>query len=1152
MPRFLLLTLLLLIALSVSAYAADRVTCMTTWDEFYLYAAVQVQDPVVESTNVKHMSNPWEDDDIEIFLETDARRATDRTPSTFQMAVSAGGGSSWLVGENGKATPKTIFTFKYAKKVDGTLNKQNDKDIGYTIELAIPWKEVGGPPEPGRIMGFNLICRMRGENTGFVSFSPDVKTEDDVQVPAKWSKIKFTISPTIIAIQDGAVVSRKVMSRAPVIDGVISPREWNTDLSFQLVRPPAIPLPPEKQKYTMERLSLTPYYYGYQADSRKEAEATGELISLLIDQPIRGAGPWFSYDQVQWHKDELADIRDANIDVVLPVYRRLNTDQEEPTTKGLDCMVQALKELKAEGKDYPLVGMFFDTMGVIAGYASQPDPLDEKPKQIFYGMIKDFFLHVPDEFRAGFELPPEKGGGTANIIVLDPASYYGNLDYCNKRFAEDFGSKLVWIGSSSRSPKAEVLDGYFERGAGLGLKYDDTGWIDIAGVGPGSDDSVRYAATNKPNIRSRMGGSTYRADWDALVPKSPNWLVVDSWNDLRNGSDIAASRQYGVRYISLTKINMLRFNGMHPYDAKFVKHNTPPIMHPGAIQQVELTIRNAGTKPWYPGDGVFLTSRWYKEGVLFADSGIRVPIQEVVPAGKSIEKMVGVMVVDQDRNPLAEGDYELRWELLRGRDQWFSSGGDAPLIVPVKVSAAGLPGFTLVSSTAPTLMKSGATYSVKLRVRNDGPTAWTAATGKIGYRWEKASVRLSSGSEDSAALLASNDAAASFAADVPPGRIVEVTVPVSVVGKDGAPLPVWTQKDLWSYLLKWDVFDGEKWLAGPSVGEAAEAVAVTSSDLGPKFVESDTPEEMNAGKKSTVLVTIRNTGTDTWDKASYALGYHWFYIDGTEAIWDGVQSALPNTVAPGEQAIVKAQVVAPPFDGQYYLMWDLVNGKTWASTTTDTRGGNTLVVPVNVVKGKLVAQDLTKALDADVISWETDPKNGDFDSGFTFPGEFMPPQVLTKSFPNALWPCRLGMGEDHAGLSSLRSISFKYPSKIDDAMNAVTCKGQTISVKSGRYATVHILAASAQDASADFGLAYGSKIVKVPVKLTAWDTVPKFGEHAAFVGLHRHSPDGDQPGQSCYLNHYTIPADPASDLTAISLPSNPAIKILAITLEKAD
>lgn len=1169
MPRFRLFILLLLIAfaevLSVSAYAADRVTCMTTWDAYYLYVVVEVQDPVVMSDNTKHMSNPWEDDDVEIFLETDCKRALDRSPATYQMAVSAGGGSSWVIGENGKPVPKPIFTFKFARKVQGTLNKQNDKDIGYTVELAIPWKEVGGAPEPGTIMGFNVINRMRGENTGFVSLSPDVKTDDDVHVPAKWSRIKFTNAPTIIAVQDGAIVSRKVVSRAPVIDGTISPREWNTDLSFQLVRPQAIPLPPEKQKYIMEKLSLTPYHYRYQANPHKEGFAGGVFhgcdgSTMLTDQPLKGTGPWFSYDQVQWHKDELSGVRDANIDVVLPVYFGSSSGRQSHAVKGLDCMVQALKELKAEGKDYPLVGMLFDTQAMLSAYGAKPDLRQEDVKQAFYGMIRDFYLHVPDEFRARFELPPEKGWGAAHIVVLDTASWLSDLDgsfveYCNKRFAGDFGSKLVWIGSSDFRAKADMMDGYCDPGAGMGLKFDDTGWIDVGGIGPGFDDSSRgLGCEPSPDaaIRSRENGSAYRADWDALVPKSPNWLIVDSWNDFAKGTEIAVSSQYGVRYVSLTKINMLRFNGMRPYDAKFVKHDTPTVMYPGAIHLVSLTIRNAGTKPWYPGDGVFLASRWYSDGRLFADSGIRVPIQELVPAGKSIDKAVGIMVVDQDRNPLEAGDYELRWELVRGRDGWFTNDGDAPLIVPVRVAAAGTPGFTLVSSTAPTLMKSGATYSVKLKIRNDGSAPWPAASAKIGYRWQKASSHLGPDTAESVEALGSNEAAAVFAADVLPGRVVEVTVPVSVIGKDGAPLPAWDRKALWSYLLQWDVFDGGKWIAGPEIGRFAEAVAVTPDDLGPRFISADTPEEMNAGRKYTVLVTLQNTGVETWDKASYAVGYHWYYLDGTEAVWDGAKSQLPTTVRPGEQAVVKAQVTAPPFDGQYYLMWDLANGQAWASTLANTRGANSLVMPVNVVKGKLVAHDLTKLLDTDVISWDSDRANGDLVGGLTFPAEMLPPQVLMKSVENGLWPCGLGRGEDHAGLSSLRAISFRYPSKMDDAKNAISCAGQTIAVKSGKYSAVHVLAASAEDASVDLGLSYGAKSAAAGVKLTAWDARPKHGEHSAFVALHRHSPEGDQPGKACHLNHYVIAADPAADLTSIRLPNNPAVKIMAVTLEKAE
>ena len=79
--------------------AADRVTCYTAWDDAFLYMAIEVQDRDITATNTTHMSNPWEDDAVEVFLETDNKRAPDRSPKTFQMSVSAGGGSSWVIGE---------------------------------------------------------------------------------------------------------------------------------------------------------------------------------------------------------------------------------------------------------------------------------------------------------------------------------------------------------------------------------------------------------------------------------------------------------------------------------------------------------------------------------------------------------------------------------------------------------------------------------------------------------------------------------------------------------------------------------------------------------------------------------------------------------------------------------------------------------------------------------------------------------------------------------------------------------------------------------------------------------------------------------------------------------------------------------------------
>ena len=72
------------------AQGPPRVTAMyTTWDDYYFYAGFQVHDPNVISTNTTPTSQPQQDDDVEVFFETDNARAAVRTPQTYQMAVSA-------------------------------------------------------------------------------------------------------------------------------------------------------------------------------------------------------------------------------------------------------------------------------------------------------------------------------------------------------------------------------------------------------------------------------------------------------------------------------------------------------------------------------------------------------------------------------------------------------------------------------------------------------------------------------------------------------------------------------------------------------------------------------------------------------------------------------------------------------------------------------------------------------------------------------------------------------------------------------------------------------------------------------------------------------------------------------------------------------
>ena len=918
---FVLVLLIVLVCLS-PVYAARHATCYVTWDDYFLYAAFDVPKTNVESSNFDHMSKPWEDDAVEVFVETDGSKSQVRTPKTFQMSVSAGGGSSWLVGENGLTIPKKIYSFKYASRVKGTLNKSSDTDLGYTVELAMPWSDMGGTPKPGTIMGFNIVCRLKGETPAFASLSQKVKTESDIQSPEKWASIKFIDSPTVLAIENGTVVCRKVKERPPVIDGNPTAVKWSRDMGLFIdlpqpstpeVNPQMVQLP-NQEKFVVSRLSLATY-------------TTNNKIKLT-DTSLVSTG-----ESVSWHKYQLNKMAKTGIDVSLPTYAG--------NSREIASIVQGLKELKDSGECYPFLGAYLNVDTVLALHPTTAGVVQDT-REAFYGMIRDYFLQVPMEFRALVQLPADKGAKRACIVALSNTSNMKNIDqsvikYANEQFSKDFGGlKLLWIGSSDYRSNSITLDGYTGYPAALSTKsLDENGCISMARISP-----VPAPGKNRSDI------STYKSDWNDICGRSMDWVLIDSWNDFDGNSEICPSSEYGEVYSDATQIELIQFNSMHPYNVRFLGHDVPSVMVADELYQIGLNLKNIGLKPWYAEDGVFLAARWYKEGVLYSDPGVRLPIQEKGLVGRVISKTVGVRTVDNEGKPLSSGDYELRFDLVRGKDQWFSDSADLPLSVPVKIGTPQ-PGFTLVSSTLPTIVKSGAEYEVLVKVRNDGPTPWKAGAVKLSYLKARAS-KASESAQVFAVENTGGSAAVAISKDLEVGRIAEVRIPVAC--KDCTP-------DFPYYGLVWTVSQPDQAASELPVKAVAigspgvevpgytsgsyDSYVAADPNLGLRITGIDAPQEIRAGKKFAAGVALGNHGTDTWEKERVSVQLVWKQADSS--VGSAVTATVSANVKAYNSANVKAQLTAPDTNGCYTL---------YAVLKYD--GGFVDVLPANIriVKGK--------------------------------------------------------------------------------------------------------------------------------------------------------------------------------------------------------
>jgi len=139
-------------------------TWRMTWDNKYLYFAFDCSDTDVAAPKRKRDDNVWNDDCVEMFILPDFRFRT------YWEIVIAPNGSvfdsvqckdlhNW--GCNNSDPTQDVTGMKHAQTVRGTLNKSDDTDEGYTVEVAVPFSSLPGytrcGPKPGHRLHFMLV-----------------------------------------------------------------------------------------------------------------------------------------------------------------------------------------------------------------------------------------------------------------------------------------------------------------------------------------------------------------------------------------------------------------------------------------------------------------------------------------------------------------------------------------------------------------------------------------------------------------------------------------------------------------------------------------------------------------------------------------------------------------------------------------------------------------------------------------------------------------------------------------------------------------------------------------------------------------------------------------------------------------------------------
>ncbi len=1075
---------------------------------------------------------------------------------------------------------------------------------GYTAELAIPWVDLGGKPVQDAKMGFNIVAQsiVPGSPT-IQSLSPSIKTPADIVNPSLWGEITFRNDPA--PIKNRAYTCPRVFANKPLIDGELGNSEWNnasfvefgerisagnsTNTSALTIaartpikytpRPmrPALPVAPySTQPLTVSAhkpqavppLVFASYRYDYQADSRKAAPMQGVVnangSTQLALHPSDGTGAWFSYDRADWHRHLLTEARSSGIDVVLPVYRNDTRSQQIYARKGLMALVTALEYMKQEGIDYPQVGLQLDTSSLIETFGERPDLKEPKVQDALYTAIRDFYRYIPAAFRYTVFLNTENGGRKADTVFLYGTNVFKDWDgsfvnYLRGRFLADFGEDLLLFGSPDFKAKAP-LDGYFKETLDKGFQLEAGGWISIGSVGAGYDNTLARASSTEPALRrSYREGESYRDDWKQALEKKPNWVLLDGWNDFTHGAAIVPTVEYGATTSDLTRLYTRYFAGNAPISMKFLAHDAPSTLRAGQNYALNVRVQNTGMVAWgaKTGDGVVPLSfvyRWKRKGELVAE-GSPLLMTTLFLARVDDSMVIPVATTDANKQPLPEGDYTLEigalsFDKVTKKMVWVGDSEETrALQIPLKVSAKGGDwGATLLTTTLPSTLEAGGLYEVKAMVRNDGAAAWKPSEGARLtlhlYRTE------TKGGILTETLVPTADAFGMIDKEVAPGQEATVKITVPVMDAEGKPIPVWSQQDSGSYTLRWEI-SAEKATGGAIFHTTP--VGVVDYDFGAKFTVDAPPASLPGERRLPVRMSITNNGTQTWKADMVRVGYHWYYRDGTELIWEDESTPLPQEITPGKSADdILAMITAPPMDGTYWLVWDVKVGDTWLSTTSAVRALDTSVRQVRVIGGKLLFTDLTKHYNLNGVADMLAPGSADFDGkGHAFPAEWIPPFAEMLIAPATTW-----QASPRKGPESPRRLSFRMGDKGIKAKNFIVCKGQKIDLGSsaGQCKVLHILAASSsKPASTTLGLIFAEQIGtsedQYALAVSPWNQPPLRNELVAFRAPYTYTTKGIEEGEVS-LYHYQIKIRDPRKLVAINLPNIPDIKIAGITLEK--
>lgn len=181
------------------------------------------------------------------------------------------------------------------------------------------------------------------------------------------------------------------------------------------------------------------------------------------------------------------------------------------------------------------------------------------------GVMRDRWISHPNWLR---------WDGKPVVVFWNPQSFGSVATWRQLRNAVDPNNAWHWVGEGTDFSYLDVFDSlyYFDitwaanpadAMAGYARRLDaynnakGTRKPFIGTVMPGYDDT----RIRNTRVRDRANGDYYRRSWQAAIDSNAQAVIINSWNEWFEGTQIEPSRSYGTQYLDMTRDASARYKG---------------------------------------------------------------------------------------------------------------------------------------------------------------------------------------------------------------------------------------------------------------------------------------------------------------------------------------------------------------------------------------------------------------------------------------------------------------------------------------------------------------------------------------------------------------------------------------------------------------